>query len=112
LKSCLGKLRLTEEQAKRLDVKAQTQMSPHLEKCCLRVSANVSYQRAAEDVAYLTGMVVPAKTQQRLVHRQDFEPPKVDVPVEEVSVDGGKVGSLNAIIRTTLYLARLQSDSH
>lgn len=76
------------------------------------MSANVSYQRAAEDVAYLTGMVVPAKTQQRLVHRQDFEPPKVDVPVEEVSVDGGKVRSLNAIIRTTLYLARLQSDSH
>ncbi|NJO11908.1 MAG: hypothetical protein HC873_22355 [Leptolyngbyaceae cyanobacterium SL_1_1] len=39
----------------------------HLENCCLRLSANVSYEQAAGDVFYLTGIRVAAKTQQRLV---------------------------------------------
>jgi len=59
--------------------------------CCLRVSANVSYQHAAEDVELFTGIRVAAKTQQRLVHRQSFEMPAVEQSVEELSVDGGKI---------------------
>lgn len=42
-------------------------------------------------MAYLTGIRVPAKTQQRLVHRQSFELPKIEHPIAELSVDGGKV---------------------
>jgi hypothetical protein len=67
------------------------QLSPHLENCCLRLSANVSYEQAEQDLAYLTGIRVAAKTQQRLVHRQTFELPDVKQPIEELSVDGGKV---------------------
>jgi hypothetical protein len=55
------------------------------------VSANVSYQHAAQDVELFTGVSVSAKTQQRLVHRQTFAPPPVDDPVEEASIDGGTV---------------------
>jgi len=36
--------------------------SPYLELCCLRVSANVSYQHAEEDVELFTGIQVAAKT--------------------------------------------------
>ncbi len=67
------------------------QLSPHLENCCLRLSANVSYQQAEQDVSYLTGIRVSAKTQQRLVHRQSFELPDAKQAIEELSVDGGKV---------------------
>lgn len=67
------------------------QLSPHLENCCLRLSATVSYQQAERDIAYLTGIRVPAKTQQRLVHRQNFDLPDIEQPIEELSVDGGKV---------------------
>lgn len=91
LKSILGELHLTSEQAKRLQVKAGRQISPMLENCCLRVSANVSYQRTAEDIELLTGLSVSAKTQHRLVHRQSFEPPTMEEAVEEVSIDGGTV---------------------
>lgn len=59
--------------------------------CCLRVSANVSYQHAQEDVELFTGIQVSAKTQQRLVHRQNFEMPDAEKSVEELSVDGGKI---------------------
>ncbi len=59
--------------------------------CCLRVSANVSYQHAQEDVELFTGIRVAAKNQQRLVHRQNFEMPDIEKPVEELSVDGGKI---------------------
>lgn len=59
--------------------------------CCLRVSANVSYQNAQEDVEYFTGVKVSASTQQRLVHRQNFEIPVTEEKVEELSVDGGKI---------------------
>jgi len=83
-----------------------TQLSPYLELCCLRVSANVSYQHAEEDVELFTGIQVAAKTQQRLVHRQTFEMPEVKQFVEELSVDGGKIAS--ALPRGTLHLARIQ----
>ncbi|OLT60005.1 hypothetical protein BJP37_14200 [Moorena bouillonii PNG] len=36
-------------------------------------------------------MAVSHSTQQRLVHRQNFELPQIEQPVEELSVDGGKV---------------------
>lgn len=62
-----------------------------LERCCLRVSANVSYQRTAEDIELFTGMRVSAKTQQRLVQSQSFEPPCLAQEVEEMGIDGGTV---------------------
>lgn len=66
-------------------------MSPYLEACCLRVSANVSYQRAAEDIEYFTGVPVSRSVQQRLVHCQDFSLPEVESTVEELSADGGNI---------------------
>lgn len=70
-----------------------SQISPYLEKCCLRVSANHSYRQASEEIAILTGIAVSAKTQQRLVHRQDFTPPGVDPSpgVSQLSLDGGNI---------------------
>lgn len=55
------------------------------------MSANVSDAHAAEDVELFTGMRVSAKTQQRLVQRQAFEPPVASEPVAEARIDGGTV---------------------
>jgi hypothetical protein len=82
---------VSEKQAQILEVKAYTRWSPYLEQCCLLVSANESYERAAEDIEVLTGVKVSHSTQQRLVHRQIFELPQVEETVEEMSIDGGKV---------------------
>lgn len=82
---------MTSSQAQKLELKPHSQLSPYLEACCLRTSASVSYERAAEDVRYATGIEVPRSVQQRLVHRQDFEFPKVETTVEELSVDGGNI---------------------
>lgn len=38
-----------------------------------------------------TGVHVSAKTQQRLVHRSDFQLPTTEAVVKELSVDGGKI---------------------
>lgn len=51
----------------------------------------MSYQNAAEDLSYLTGIEVSKSAQQRLVHRQDFSQPEVTEAVEELSVDGGNI---------------------
>ena len=91
LKSCLGNLTITEKQGEQLGVKSHTQLSPLLSKCCLRISANVSYENAAKDIEYLTGNYVSAKTQQRLVHRTKFDKVKIENEIEELCVDGGKV---------------------
>jgi hypothetical protein len=72
-------------------VKSHTQISPYLEACCLRISAIISYERAAEEIEYLTGRQVSKSTQQRLVHRQEFVQPKVESKVSELSVDGGNI---------------------
>lgn len=42
-------------------------------------------------MAVLTGIRVSKSTQQRLVHRQDFDPEAVDCGIKEMSIDGGKV---------------------
>ena len=81
---------LTSGQAERLGVEAHRQLSPGLEVCCLRASANVSYQHAAEDVEMVTGLRIAAATQQRLVHRHTFAPPQLEQPVQELSVEGGQ----------------------
>ena len=57
----------------------------------MRSSANVSYENAALDVEFFTGIRISAKTQQRLVHRQEFSLPTLEREVKELSVDGGKV---------------------
>ena len=87
----IGRLSLSEQQGCRLGLKARSQLSPHLERCCLLLSANESYEDAAQDIAVLTGLSVSKSTQQRLVHRQDFPSESVDGGVKEMSIDGGKV---------------------
>lgn len=84
---------MTSEQAERLNLKPRSQLSPMLERCCLRMSACVSFARAAEDVALLTGMTVSMKTQHRLQQRQEFVEPEVveAAPVCEAAIDGGNV---------------------
>ena len=66
IKSWIGELYLTNKQAKRLGFKSHTKICPYLEKCCLIVRSNVSYENAAKDLKVLTGIEVSAKTQQRL----------------------------------------------
>lgn len=72
-------------------MKPYAQISPQLEKCCLLLSANESYARAAQDLEVLTGTSVSHNPQQRLVHRQKWTQPLVEQMVTEVSLDGGKV---------------------
>ena len=93
MKSILGELPITEKQAKKLEVKARTQMSPMLEKNCLLLSGDESDEKSAQKIKSLTGITVSHSTQQRLVHRYAFEelPSNLEVEVEEMSVDGGKV---------------------
>lgn len=59
--------------------------------CCLRVSANASYEHTEKDIELFTGIRVPGKTQQRLVQRQTFELAQSEQPVEELSADGAKI---------------------
>ena len=91
MKSCVGVLKLKAQQAEKLGLKPRSQISPLLEKCCLRLSANESYQSASDEIEALTGVKVGHSTQQRLVLRQDFPLPEAKIAVAEVSVDGGKV---------------------
>lgn len=66
-------------------------LSPLVEKSCLLLSANVSYENAERDLKLLTGISVSHSTQQRLVQRTEWIEPKASKPVEALSIDGGKV---------------------
>ena len=50
-----------------------------------------STENAAQDIERYTGMTVSGKTQQRLVHRYQFQESECQSKVSEISVDGGKV---------------------
>ena len=79
------------KQVERLGLKPYSQLSPRLEKCCLRLSANESYQKAEAEIEALTGMIVGHSSQQRLVNRQELPLPSTEQGISEISVDGGKV---------------------
>lgn len=51
----------------------------------------MSYEKAQEEIEVQTGRRVSMKTQQRLVHRQNFEVPISDEPVTQLSLDGGMI---------------------
>ena len=51
----------------------------------------MSYEQTAVDLEYITGVQTNAMSQQRLVHRQQFQLPTVTALIEELSVDGGKL---------------------
>ena len=91
VKSCVGMLKLRTRAAQKLGLKPRSQLSPLLEKCCLRLAANESYQSAEAEIEALTGVNVGHTTQQRLVNRQELPLPGALQAVSEVSVDGGKV---------------------
>lgn len=74
-----------------MELSSHTRISPLLEKCCLRVSANESYQKAEAEIEALVGIKVGRTTLHRLVQRVEFSPPDAKLAVTEVSVDGGKV---------------------
>ncbi len=62
-----------------------------MEKCCLLVSTNESYQRGEEDIEILTGIKVSHSTLQRMVERQEWSEEKMSEEIEEMSIDGGMV---------------------
>jgi hypothetical protein len=56
-----------------MGLKARSRLSPLLQKCCLRLSANESYQKAEVEIEALTGVKVGHSTQQKLVvHQGNF----------------------------------------
>lgn len=62
-----------------------------LSKCCLLLSANVSFQDAESDIKVLMGIEVGHSTHHRQVKKVDLSPPNVKQKLTEVSLDGGKV---------------------
>lgn len=84
-------LPIRDTQARRLGLARYQQLSPLLEKCCLRLSANESYQKAEEELAAQMGIRVSHSTLQRLVQRSELELPTAKQKVSFVCVDGGKV---------------------
>jgi hypothetical protein len=74
-----------------LGLKPYSQLSPLLEKNCLLLSGNESFQDGEKDILALTGIKVSHSTLQRLVQRQEYYEPQALQGVSEVSIDGGKV---------------------
>ncbi|AUB42748.1 Transposase [Nostoc flagelliforme CCNUN1] len=62
-----------------------------LEKCCLLLAANESFQDAENDLKILTGIEVGHSTHHRQVKKVDLSPPNVRQKLTEVCLDGGKV---------------------
>ncbi len=62
-----------------------------LEKCCLLLAANESFQDAESDIKVLMGIEVGHSTHHRQVKKVDLSPPNIKQKLTEVSLDGGKV---------------------
>jgi hypothetical protein len=84
-------VKITSRQAEKLFFKKSTRNSPFLEKCCLLLTANCSFQNAEVDLEKLTGIKVSSSSQHRLVEKYNFPETAAHKPLESLSLDGGKV---------------------
>lgn len=82
---------ITSQQARRLQLPPGSRCTPLLQKCCLLLSANESYQRAEADLYTLTGIAVSHSTLQRLVQRQEWPDPQLSDPLQTLELDGGMI---------------------
>lgn len=91
VKTILGDVKITENQAKYFGLESHSHLSPKMAKNALLVCANESYQRAEEDLKELTGIKISHSTLQRLVKKQEIEWPDSKLGIQEAMIDGGKV---------------------
>lgn len=91
VKTVIGEVKITEKQADKLGLEANKRISPVLEKCCLRLVGNESFEHAEKDIEIMTGIKVPKSTQHRLVGKAKIEEPQAEKITETMSIDGGKV---------------------
>ena len=106
IKSILVELPVSEKQARKLKLDKNQKISFYLEQCCLRASANVSYENAAKDIYKYTGMSIYASTQ-RIVQRYEFPEIEGEQEIEEISLDGGKVRLRTEPCMVLMHLERL-----
>lgn len=91
VKSCLGEVKISQKQGKKLGLRNKTQLSPGLEKCSLRLCAKNSYEQAEADVKILMGIEIGHSSLHRLVQKVELPEPQAEQKVSALSVDGGKV---------------------
>lgn len=75
----------------KLGIEAYTRHSPLLEKCCLLLSANESYQNAEEDMLLLTGLKIGHSTHHRKVQKIENMLPDIKQKLSEIAIDGGTI---------------------
>jgi hypothetical protein len=90
LKTCLGLVKISQRQGKKLGIRSKTQISPALEKCCLRLCAKSSYAQAENDLKTLMGMSIGGSSLHRLVQKVELPAGQGETTVSALSVDGGK----------------------
>ena len=69
VKTCLGLVEISQKQGKKLGLRSKTQISPGLEKCCLRLCAKSSYEQAEIDLKTLMGISIGGSSLHRLVQK-------------------------------------------
>jgi hypothetical protein len=87
----LGEVRVSSKKSRALGLKTGARRSPIVEKCCLLLTANESFQNAERDLELLMGIKVAHSSQHRWVQAAEIDEPQVNHIVSELSTDGGKV---------------------
>ena len=88
----MGEINISQKQARKLGLAPKTPLSPGLEKCCLRVCAQTSYQQAEEDLWTRMGIKVGHSSLDRLVQRKELPLARSESKgISGVSIDGGKI---------------------
>ena len=91
VKTCLGLVEISQKQGKKLGLRSKTQISPGLEKCCLRLCAKNSYEQAENDLKTLMGISIGGSSLHRLVQKIELPAGQGETQVSALSVDGGKI---------------------
>ncbi|MCA2716196.1 MULTISPECIES: ISKra4 family transposase [Microcystis] len=101
--SIIGKVKITEKQAKKLGLEKNKKVSPYLEKCCLNIVACESFERGEQTIKMMTGMSVSKSSQHRLALGYEFEEAQSKGKIESLSINGGTVRVRNNVGEESIW---------
>ena len=91
MKTCIGLVKITTKQAKKLHLDAYRRTSYNLEQNCLLLASNESFENVAKDLEQLTGLKIGKSTVHRQAIAYEVPEPKTKKRVKALSVDGGNI---------------------
>ena len=91
ISSLIGNFKASRRELKKLKFEQKSSISPALEKACLILASNESFEYAEKDLESLTGIFIGKSTIYKIALKEETEEYEPEEEVHEICLDGGSM---------------------